>query len=72
MLELISCILKKKLGRKSMYEQFRAEYIGEDYGVEKEHGKNKSVGKDKYVFSSIFPNEEIMRKVDAIMTEEEH
>ena len=54
-----------------MYEQFGAAYIEEDYGVEKEHGKSKSVGKDKYIFSSVFPNEEIMRKVDAIMAEGE-
>lgn len=43
------------------YEQLGSAYIEEDYGV----------GKDKYVFSSVFPNEEIMRKVDAIMTEGE-
>lgn len=72
MVRLISCILRKILGKKSMYEQYEAGYIGEDYSVGKENGKNKSVGKDKYVFSSVFPNEEIMRKVDAIMTEGEH
>ena len=72
MVRLICYILRKILGKKSMYEQFGAAYIEEDYGVGKENGKNKSVGKDKYVFSSVFPNEEIMRKVDAIMTEGEH
>mgnify|MGYP005918026379 CR=1 FL=1 len=71
MVRIISYIVKKKLEKKSMYEQFGAAYIEEDCGVEKEHGKSKSVGKDKYIFSSVFPNEEIMRKVDAIMAEGE-
>ena len=61
MVRLIDYIMKKILGKKSMHEQLGSAYIEEDYGV----------GKDKYVFSSVFPNAEIMRKVDAIMTEGE-
>ena len=61
MVRLIDYIMKKILGKKSMHEQLGSADIEEDYGV----------GKDKYVFSSVFPNEEIMRKVDAIMTEGE-
>ena len=70
MVRFISYILKKLLGTKSMYNHSEAVYVEEDYGVGKEHEKN--IRKYRYVFSSVFPNEEIMRKVDAIMAEGEH
>lgn len=66
MVKVISYIWKKMLRGEPIHEQLGDKCFRKDQGI------NEFVRKDKYVFSSVFPNEEIMRKVDAIMTEGEH
>lgn len=61
MVRLMIILGKKILGKKSSMSSLDQHTLR----------KIMVLGKDKYVFSSVFPNEEIMRKVDAIMTEGE-
>lgn len=71
MVKMVNGFLKKIFGSEPIYGQIGAKYFGEKDDVEKKDEKSEILRKDKYVFSSVFPNEEVMKKVDAIMAEGE-
>lgn len=72
MTKVIRWFYKKILARKLVCSRLETIDRTDNYTFGKEIGNIKSSRKDKYVFSSVFPNEEVMRKVDAIMTEGDH